>query len=263
MIEQIVIRNENNVRLGIVFPRRAKQLVSKKKARWLDEAHTEIILLSSETGGIKMDMKIDNHVNELFGDISESSAIHDLKEKKSIVKDAYRDSPSVVLRSSPVEIIKKSKRRTRELHAAFSAVLWVGAALLYFGLSFLFGFTHWTWKVYELTWTWLVFAFAALIECGAEIYFCRKELGVLNENIDLRQVNPANGGDFDLRSYQKKLTSKIRMMSSAALWIPLVIVYFACGYAFNLWGVAWIVFVFAVFFELVMNFIRKLKKGVD
>lgn len=250
MNEQIVIKDENNARIGIVFPRRAKQLVQKRKARWLDEAHTEIMLMPEETGGIMADMKTDNPVNEL-------------KEKKSIIKDAYRDSPSVVLSSSPIEIIKKSKRRTRELHAAFSAVLWVGAALFYFGLSYLLGYTNWTWKVNELSWTWLVFAFAALIECGAEIYFCKKELDVLNENIDLRQVNPSKGGDFDLFKYKKKLTGKIRIMSSATLWIPLTIVYFTCGYAFGLWNVAWLVFAFAVFFELVMNFMRKLKKSAD
>ncbi len=306
MIQQIVVWDENHVKIGNTFPRRAKQLVNKKKATWLNETHTEIVLLPIEKGGSEMNTEIANFANELFKDTPQNSTNHDIKEvllaslnekyealitqgmdkdkaveavtkdvsdvtkfinsltkEKSIVKDAYRDSASVVLRSSPLEIIKKSKRRTRELHTAFSAVLWTGAAMVYFVLNFFLGNTEFSLDVSELSWTWLVFVFAGFIECSVEIYFCRKELEVLNENIDLRQINPSKGGDLDLRSYQQKLKAKIRLMSSAVLWIPLVMIYCIGGYLFDSWNVGWIVFIFGVFFEVLQNFLKKLKENVD
>ena len=181
-----------------------------------------------------------------------------MKTAKSIIKDAYRDEASVVLRSSPYEIIKKSKKRTRELHTAFSIVLWSGATILYIIVNYLTGNTSFTLNPAEISETWLIFIFAALIECMVEIFFCRKELAVLNENIDLRQINPAwvKDGDLDLRGYQKSLMRKIRVMSSAVMWIPLVLVFFIGGYMFNLWGVLWIIFLFGLFIEFLFNFPR-------
>ena len=232
-MQQIIVNDENHVRIGNTFPRRAKQLVSKQKAKWLDKEHTEIILTPTELAG----------------------------SKRSIVKDAYRESADVVLRSSPLEIIKKSKRRTRELHAAVSLVLWVSAAISYLLLNFMLGNTFFTLNPAELSSTWLVFVFAALFECLLEIYFCKKELEVLTENIDLRQINPLKKhGDLDLFAYQKKLKFKIRLMSSAAIWIPLVLVFFLSGYLFGIWNFAWIVFLFGLFVEVLLNLIRKLRQ---
>ena len=183
-----------------------------------------------------------------------------LARRSSFVADAYRDDASVVLTSAPVEIIRKSKRRTRELHLAFSAMLWVGAAILYFGLSYAMGHRGFTFDVTQLAGTWLIFVAAAFIECGAEVYFCRKELIVLREKIDLRQINPATkvSGDLDLRSYQTSLHRKITIMTHCMLWIPLALLYLIGGYAFDLWHVAWVVLVVGLFAELAWNFVRKL-----
>ena len=125
LIQQIVVNDENRVRIGHTFPRRAKQLVSKRKAAWIDQNHMEIILMPLETEGIKADKEI----NKLE---SQEPAIPAAREKdKSIIKNAYREDDDVVLRSTPIEIIKRSKRRTRELHSAFSIALWSGATILY------------------------------------------------------------------------------------------------------------------------------------
>jgi len=237
LAQQIIVNDENNKKIGSTFPRRARQLVGRNKARWADEAHTEIILRSgedirtkSETGGIE-----------------------------SIVRDAYRDSVVAVLEASPFEIIKKSKRRTRELHAAFSLLLWLGAAILYFVWNYLIGNRMMMLNPADWSSTWLIFVFAAFIECLAEKYFSRRELDVLDENIDIRQVNPANDGDLDLRGYRKKLKRKIRLTTSAALWLPLALVFFFGGYAFDMWNVAWIVFPVGLLIELLANFMRTLK----
>jgi len=207
-------------------------------------------------------MDKDYAIEQIAKDADEvTRVIKGLTKEKSIVKDAYRESAGVILRSSPFEIIKKSKRRTRELHLAFSLFLWASAAILYIITNQLLGYTEIALNPAEMSWTWLIFIIASLIECSAEIYFCRKELDVLNENIDLRQIDPARGDDLDLRGYQKKLTRKIRIMSSAVLWIPLILIFFTGGYMFNIWGVAWIVFLFGLFAELLVNFIKKLRKA--
>ena len=301
--QQITVRDEKLEKIGVAFPRRAKQLVNKQKARWLDEAHTEIVLLSEQSGGFGMHDKLTMFIEAELQAMPPDSAVHmakdavldNLREKHralvaaglddeaaadaviantsdlaklaahltrrgAFVTDAYRDEASVVLTSTPVEIIRKSKRHTRELHTAFSAMLWVGAAVLYFGISYLTGNRSITFNPAEWGWTWLIFVVAAFIECGAEVYFCRKELVVLNENIDLRQINPATtiSGDLDLRGYQKSLNRKIIIMTHCMLWLPLVLLYLVCGYAFSLWHVAWVVLVAGLFVELVRNFMRKL-----
>ncbi len=305
--QQIVVWDENRVKIGNTFPRRAKQLVNKKKAVWLDETHTEILLISEDSEGSELNSEIVNFANNFFENTAHNSKILNLKDeliaslnakyeslisegldkekalsevindkdsidkfiqslsrKKSIVKDAYRDKASVVLHSAPFEIIKKSKKRTRELHLAFSAVLWFGASIIYFSLSYILGYRSLSRSFSELSWTWLIFILAAIIECSVEIYFSKKELDVLNENIDLRQINPLKkDGDLDLRKYQKSLTRKIKVMSKAVFWISLIFIYFIAGYAFNLWNVAWIIFVIGIFYELLRNFLKKLKEKFE
>ena len=228
MKPQIIIYDENNIEIGATFPRRAKNLIKNSKARWLDELQNAIIMLPK-------------------GQI-----------KKSIVMDAYRDSADIVLESSPFEIIAKSKKRTRELHIAFSAVLWTSTLLLYLVINYLQGARYFTLDPQRMSGTWLLFVTAALIECCVEIYFSRKELAVLKENIDLRQINPARD-EMHLWDYQKKLTRKIRLMFSAVIWIPLFLLFFLGGYLFSMWNLVWIVLLCGVFFELMMNFLNKLK----
>lgn len=253
MIQQIVVNDENHMKIGHTFPRRAKQLVSKRRAAWSDQSHSEIILMPLKTEGVKVEQTMNRQ---------ECKAIPIARMKdNSIIKNAYREDADVILSSTPVEIIKRSKRRTRELHAAFSVVLWSGAAILYVIVNYLIGNRTFTVNPAEVSWTWLIFVFAALIECAVEIFFCRKELAVLDENIDLRQINPnKKDSDLDLRAYQKSLTRKIRIMSSAVMWIPLVIIFFIGGYAFDLWGVLWIIFLFGLFVEFLLNFMKKLRK---
>ena len=261
MIQQISVNDENRVKIGKTFPRRAKQLVNKNRARWIDHTHTEIMLMPSKMEGKQMAAETIN-MEESPPDAKSVLELGEIR-KKSIIKDVYRDEVDLILSSLPFDIIKKSKRRTRELNIAFSIVLWSGAAIFYIVLNYFLGNRTFTFAPAEISSTWLIFIFAALIECMVEIFFCKKELAVLNENIDLRQINPARAkdGDLDLRKYQKSLTRKIRVMTSAVMWIPLTLIFFAGGYIFNLWNVLWVIFLFGLFVEFLFNFIRKLKKG--
>jgi uncharacterized membrane protein YecN with MAPEG domain len=144
------------------------------------------------------------------------------------------------------------------LHISFSAVLWTGTLIVFVIVNQLLGYTGFTLNPRDMAGTWLIFVIAAFIECAVEIFFSRKELTVLSENIDLRQINPAND-DLDLRGYKKRLIRKIRIMSSAVIWIPLALLFFFNGYVFGNWGIVWIVFLFGVFFELLMHFIKRLR----
>jgi len=263
MKPQIIIYNENRTKIGATYPRRAKQLVSNSKAKWLDDSHKAIEMLplaANAEGGIEMDVdKIYAIEGAENGDRDAQKPTDGISRKKSIIMDVYRDDVDEVLRSSPFEIIKKSKRRTRMLHISFSAVLWSGALLVFLAVNQFLGYTNFTLNPREMSGTWLIFVFAALIECAVEIFFSRKELAVLNENIDLRQVNP-NNDDLDLRGYKKRLTRKIRIMSSAVIWIPLTLFFFLSGYVFGNWDIVWIVLLFGVFLEFLMLFIRRLRK---
>ena len=137
---------------------------------------------------------------------------------QKIVKDVYRDSPIIVFRSSPLDIVKKSKRCTRTLHAEFSFVLWVHAAVFYFVNNYLLN-THFM----VIPPIQLILIIAAVIECSVEVYLCKKEVEVLNEKITLRQINPANiDSDVYLKCYQKQLTKKIRIILCAILLIVLL-----------------------------------------
>jgi len=304
MKPQIIIYDHNHVEVGTTYPRRAKGLIGKSKAQWLDGLQNAIIMSPPSSGGIEMDKDLKSLTDRLFEEADQTNDITDIKDEfmetihkkfealvaegmnkgdaikklemetgdikrlvkgfsreKSFVKDAYREDVDVIMRSSPFEIIKKSRTRTRELHMAFSAVLWSGTLLVYLAVNFFIGNTQFTIDPGHLSATWLIFVVAAIIECSVEIYFSGKALDVLNENIDLRQINPNWDGDMDLWGYKKKLMRKIRIMSSAVTWIPLVLLFFIGVYLH--WPLIWIVFLFGfgIFLELLMNFIRKLKKA--
>jgi len=262
MKPQITVYDEKHVKVGTTYPRRAKQLVSNSKAKWLDELHNAIELLpptANVEGEITMNVSSGCVVETPKSDSSGTQILTEgTSKKKSIILDVYRDDAEEVLRSSPFEIIKKSKRRTRMLHISFSAVLWSGTLLVFFLVNHLLGNTYFTLNPREMSGTWLIFVVAALVECATEIFFSRKELSVLSESIDLRQINP-NNDDLDLRGYEKALTRKIRIMYSAVVWIPLTLFFFLSGYIFGNWSIVWIVFLFGVFVEFLMHFIRKLK----
>ena len=118
--------------------------------------------------------------------------------------DQYRDKPEVVVEKSPDELIKKSKRQTRVFHFLASVFLWVCATILYAGINIAQGRTKFTldpsnWRGYEA-----IFIFAAIIECLLGYFFSGKELKVLNENIDLRELDPKNN-ESELRAYKRKL----------------------------------------------------------
>jgi len=137
------------------------------------------------------------------------------KVQNGIISRTYRDKPEDVRDSSPPVLIKKSKRQTRKLHIIVSLVLWISAVTIYYIWNYIEGNRSITlnpadWSGYEF-----VFILAAFIEFSIEILFCRKELVVLNDNIDLREIDP-KFIDIDLRAYKKKLNNKIKIMIVAA-----------------------------------------------
>jgi len=119
------------------------------------------------------------------------------------------------LGGSASEIIRVSKKATRKLHVLMSLSLWGSAAVIYFVVNYLAGNREWGlnpayWSGYEF-----LFLGAAFIECLIEIFFCRKERAVLNDNIDLREIDPKDI-DTELRDYKDDLENKIRFFAFLA-----------------------------------------------
>jgi len=71
-----------------------------------------------------------------------------------------------------------------------------------------------------------LFVGAGIIECLIEIGFSRKELAVLRNHIDLRELDPKNY-DADLRAYDTRLNRKITILgvSTVILSIVLLIIF--------------------------------------
>jgi len=144
------------------------------------------------------------------------------KAQGGFIKNMYRDHPADVRESNPFEIIKKSKQRTRKFHIIFSLIMWTSFILIYAVWNLSHGYTTImfnpsNWHGFEL-----IFVFAALIECIVEIFFCRKELAVLSENIIIREIDP-KFCDFDLRGYKERLNDKILLMVLIAIVLIIVI----------------------------------------
>jgi len=64
---KITVFDQNNQPIGETFPRRAKQLVKKERARWKDDSRSAICLLEEADGLYKEDvqMEIANNIKDL------------------------------------------------------------------------------------------------------------------------------------------------------------------------------------------------------
>jgi|GEM_PF-1668715 len=179
-----------------------------------------------------------------------------LKKKPTRITKAYRDEPGAVIKRAPIDIIKQSKKGTRHLHILASIILWTSTLVLFHLMNQLLGYTRLQLNPARMSWTWLIFIGGGFLECLIELVFSRKELEVLSETIDLRQINPHKSGDLDLKAYRRRLIKKIRIMTSCVVWIPLVLMYFISGYAFRAWSIAWLLIVPGALFEVFMQYVN-------
>ena len=150
------------------------------------------------------------------------------KAQSGFITATYREDN--VKEQTSLEVILNSRRQTRKWHIIVSLILWVSTAVIYFGVNLAmgnrtFGLNPAYWSGYEF-----LFVGAAIIECLIEIFFSRKELVVLRDNINLRELDPKNY-DIDLRKYERRLRLKIIVMSVVALVLAVVFGVLLMGFA--------------------------------
>jgi len=61
MVQQLTVYDENGTQIGMTFPKRARQLISKQRAFWHDDSHTAIRLIPE----IKEDIPMEEYLDDL------------------------------------------------------------------------------------------------------------------------------------------------------------------------------------------------------
>ena len=74
MIDQLAVYDENGTQIGMTFPKRARQLISKQRAVWHDDAHTAIRLLPEP----KEEASVDDYLDDVFDDSPPPAGSDDL-----------------------------------------------------------------------------------------------------------------------------------------------------------------------------------------
>ena len=92
MVDQLAVFDEKGTQIGMTFPKRARQLVSKQRAIWQDDAHTSIRLLpETKEEAAAMDEFLDDSFDESPGlsgsdDLLLYLARKNVKEKRNLNK---------------------------------------------------------------------------------------------------------------------------------------------------------------------------------
>ncbi len=91
MVQRITVINDGGAKIGMTFPKRAKQLINKQRAFWRDETHTAIRLLPE----IKEESEMNNEISDVRDIPAVSERSDDLlmyiakarvKEKERLIK---------------------------------------------------------------------------------------------------------------------------------------------------------------------------------
>ncbi|MCL2405302.1 MAG: hypothetical protein FWC92_07125 [Defluviitaleaceae bacterium] len=91
MIQQLAVYDESGTQIGMTFPKRARQLISKQRALWHDDTHTAIRLLPDT----KVDTPLEEYLGDALDDTPGPSASNDLllylakknvREKRNLIK---------------------------------------------------------------------------------------------------------------------------------------------------------------------------------
>jgi len=92
MVQQVTVYDENGAAVGMTFPKRAKQLISKQRAVWHDETHTAVQLLAEAKDEVPIsaclsDDDADEDVNTpASDDLLLYLAKRHVREKKSLTR---------------------------------------------------------------------------------------------------------------------------------------------------------------------------------
>ena len=94
MVEQLTVYDENGAPIGMTFPKRARQLISKQRALWHDDTHTAIRLLpetKADTTAVEYQDLDDDDLEDTAGfmgsdDLLLYLAKKNVREKRNLIK---------------------------------------------------------------------------------------------------------------------------------------------------------------------------------
>lgn len=94
MIEQLTVYDESGAPIGMTFPKRARQLISKQRALWHDDTHTAIRLLpetKADTAAVEYQDLDDDDLEDTTGftgsdDLLLYLAKKNVREKRNLLK---------------------------------------------------------------------------------------------------------------------------------------------------------------------------------
>lgn len=116
-----------------------------------------------------------------------------------------------------------------------TTILWVATVIVYFLISYLF---H-SWKL-----SWLIFLVSSCANIVIDLLF---------------SLNRLRREPYTAKIHNKCL-KKIEGAASSLLWISLVIVYMIISFATQFWNVTWIIFLFGVIAQVIMDAFFKLSR---
>ena len=91
MIKQLPVYDEHGTQIGMTFPKRARQLISKQRAVWYDDAHTAIQLVPETKIDIPLEEYLDDNM-EYEAEFTQSDdlllylARQNVKQKRLLIK---------------------------------------------------------------------------------------------------------------------------------------------------------------------------------
>jgi len=91
MIKQLAVYDEHGAQVGMTFPKRARQLISKQRAVWHDDAHTAIQLVPETKIDIPLEEYLDDDM-EYEAELTQSDdlllylAKQNVKQKRRLIK---------------------------------------------------------------------------------------------------------------------------------------------------------------------------------
>ena len=91
MVQQLTVYDENGAQIGMTFPKRARQLISKQRALWHDDTHNAIRLLPETKEEAPLDEYLDDDMEETTGfmgsdDLLLYLAKKSVREKRNLIK---------------------------------------------------------------------------------------------------------------------------------------------------------------------------------
>jgi len=131
--KEIVVSDENGIKIGTTYPRRAKQLVSKQKAKWLNASNTEICMKS-----LQLEEDYEEEFDEFKESLSEKvSPKFKMSDRTETIED---DSFSSILNDEEtLRLLAKKRIKEKRCFKWHMVANMVASIMGFFMAGFMFG----------------------------------------------------------------------------------------------------------------------------